>query len=195
MIDLNSLKAKFGITENITSADVEQILSLSKAKSFSINESVFEEGSYDKNIYFILKGIIRSFAVNHKGEEKTKSLYAENQFFFNQDFLARNRPSTTFCTALEPTDIIYMDAEQLSAIILSNSKLLNGSVQYVHYLNEILTDRLDTFLLNTSEERYLKFIKDNPDLSQRVPNKYIANVLGITPVQLSRIRKKIATTK
>ena len=195
MINLDSIKAKFGITENITSADVEQMLSLSKAKSFSINESIIEEGSYDKNIYFILKGLIRVYAINHKGEEKTKSLYAENQFFFNHDFLARDRPSTSFYKTLEPTDIIYMDADKLSAIILSNSKLINGSLQYVNYLNDILTETLDSFLLNTSEERYLKFIEDRPNLYQRVPNKYIANILGVTPVQLSRIRKKIANSK
>jgi len=39
------------------------------------------------------------------------------------------------------------------------------------------------------------FIDTNPDIINRVPNKYIANVLGITPVSLSRIRKRIASKK
>ncbi|MBK8659738.1 MAG: hypothetical protein IPN22_12925 [Bacteroidetes bacterium] len=50
-------------------------------------------------------------------------------------------------------------------------------------------------MLLSPEERYLKFIQKYPDLLNRVPNKYIANVLGITPVSLSRIRKRISTKK
>ena len=56
-------------------------------------------------------------------------------------------------------------------------------------------ERLETFVLLNPEERYLKFIKDFPDLTNRVPDKYIANVLGITPVSLSRIRKRISSKK
>jgi DNA-directed RNA polymerase specialized sigma subunit len=41
----------------------------------------------------------------------------------------------------------------------------------------------------------LKFATDYPQLMNRVPMKYIANMLGITPVSLSRIRKRIATKK
>ena len=52
--------------------------------------------------------------------------------------------------------------------------------------------RVESFVLNSPEERYLKYIKDYPDLINRVPDKYIAHVLGITPVSLSRIRKRIS---
>ena len=55
--------------------------------------------------------------------------------------------------------------------------------------------RVESFVLLNPEERYLKFIEDNPGLMNRVPNKYIANILGITPVSLSRIRKRIAEKK
>lgn len=53
----------------------------------------------------------------------------------------------------------------------------------------------ESFILYSAEERYLNFVKNNPDIVNRVPGKYIANVLGITPVSLSRIRKRIAQKK
>ena len=54
---------------------------------------------------------------------------------------------------------------------------------------------LDDFILLSPEQRYLKFIQDHPVLLNRAPIKYIANVLGITPVSLSRIRKRIANKR
>ena len=52
--------------------------------------------------------------------------------------------------------------------------------------------RIDAFVMLSPEERYLQFVENNPDMINRVHNKYIANMLGITPVSLSRIRKRIS---
>ena len=54
-------------------------------------------------------------------------------------------------------------------------------------------ERIESFVLLSPLERYQQFVRKYPSLNNRVPDKYIANVLGITPVSLSRIRKRIAT--
>jgi CRP-like cAMP-binding protein len=41
------------------------------------------------------------------------------------------------------------------------------------------------------EERFQNLLKKQPDLFQRVPQKYIANFLGVSPESLSRIRNRI----
>ena len=56
----------------------------------------------------------------------------------------------------------------------------------------ILNDRVESFLFNTAEERYLKFISENPDLIQRVSLTHLASFLGIERQSLSRIRSKLA---
>jgi hypothetical protein len=46
--------------------------------------------------------------------------------------------------------------------------------------------------LLSPEERYIKFVRDKPDIINRVPGKYLATLLGITPISLSRIRRRMA---
>jgi CRP-like cAMP-binding protein len=43
--------------------------------------------------------------------------------------------------------------------------------------------------------RYLSFQKDYPGLEDKIPQYQIASYLGITPVALSRIRKKLNKQK
>jgi len=44
----------------------------------------------------------------------------------------------------------------------------------------------------TKEERYLRLLQKRPYLLQRVPQYLIASYLGLTPVGLSKIRKRLS---
>ncbi len=56
----------------------------------------------------------------------------------------------------------------------------------------IQTDRVESFLFETAEERYLNFIKDHPGLINRISLTHLSSYLGIERQSLSRIRSKIA---
>lgn len=69
---------------------------------------------------------------------------------------------------------------------LAFQTLVNELQKYQH-LNDLLITTKGT-------ERYLKFRERYPDFVQEVPQKYIANILGMEPRHLSRIRRKLAIT-
>jgi len=52
-----------------------------------------------------------------------------------------------------------------------------------------------SFKLLDSAERYMQFLAQYPGLEKRVKQYHIASYLGITPVSLSRIRKKLDLNK
>ena len=195
MIDIPGLKTNLGLTVELNASDLEEVLDVAKFKSYSANEYIFKEGDFNKNIYLIIKGVIRTYFVNDKGDEKTNYIAAENNFAYNYESLFRNKASLYFCQTLEPTEVLCIDFEEAVAITEKNPKLLQCRIQFYEYAVGLLSNRIHNLIVNSSKERYLNFIEKYPSLSQRVPNKYIANVLGITPVQLSRIRKQIATQK
>jgi CRP-like cAMP-binding protein len=49
---------------------------------------------------------------------------------------------------------------------------------------------MESIQFHTAEERYGALLRESPDIVRRVPLKFIASYLGITPVSLSRIRAK-----
>lgn len=85
--------------------------------------------------------------------------------------------------------------KRLRQIVHGNPKLEPGLRFFVNSSLAEALSAVDDFMLLSPEQRYLKFVKKNPALLNRLPIKYIANVLGITPVSLSRIRKRISTKK
>jgi CRP-like cAMP-binding protein len=56
----------------------------------------------------------------------------------------------------------------------------------LHYMQEFLS-----FIRDTPRQRYLNLLKEKPQVAQRIPQRYIASYLGITPVHLSRIRNQL----
>jgi hypothetical protein len=51
-------------------------------------------------------------------------------------------------------------------------------------------NRIESLQFHEADERYLYLVKEYKDILKRVPLKYVASYLGITPVSLSRIRAK-----
>ena len=88
-----------------------------------------------------------------------------------------------------------MDYDLAQKIIENNPKLEKSRKFFLQKMLKDALERIESFVLYSPEERYVKYVESKPDIINRVPNKYIANVLGMTPVSLSRIRKRIASKK
>lgn len=65
----------------------------SKIKSFDKEDAIIAVNSKEKNIFFIRKGIVRSYIINEKGEEVTFQVYAETNIFTNVHSILFNEPS------------------------------------------------------------------------------------------------------
>jgi len=195
MIDFEKLKQLYNLGSTLTISDVHVLLKSAKVHSFTIGEFLITEGQLRKEVFWVRKGLVRGFRVNEKGEEITTMLRWEHQPVVSPHLVLFNQPAQQYFQALEPTEVFRVDYEKLQTIIDGNSKLeASRKIILQNILKESL-QRIDSFVLRSPEERYLDFIETNPELLNRVPIKYIANVLGITPVSLSRIRKRIASHK
>ena len=164
--------------------------------SIKKGEIVIHKGDMEEKIFFIRKGLIRSYSTNDQSEEITFQLYPEHHTFGNAHSIFFNEPSKFCYQALEHTKVYSMN---YSSFIESTSKHPNLLQLNREFVGEKVLkqafQRVESFVFLSPEERYQKYVKDYPNVINRAPDKYIANVLGITPVSLSRIRNRIASKK
>jgi len=195
MIDFDKIKTIYKLGQKLTLSDLQVLLKSAKTKSYASGEHLIIEDERNRNVFFILKGLVRAYKINEKGEEITTLIRWENKIVASPDIILFNEPSQLYLETLEPTDVLYIDYDVLQKIISNNPKLESNRKFILQNVLKEALKRIDSFVLLTPAERYLDFVKENPDIVNRVQDKYIANVLGITPVSLSRIRKRIATKK
>ena len=175
--------------------DVQILLKAASSKSFKKKELLIKENSSKNEIYYIRSGLVRCYYVNDKGEDITFQLIPEHLIVVNFDVVLYDQPSRFYFEAFEPTQTFSMNYDTLQSIFESNMKFESNRKYVFQKIIRQMLKRLESFVLYSPEERYQLYIKDYPNIVKRVPDKYIANVLGITPVSLSRIRKRIAEKK
>ena len=90
--------------------------------------------------------------------------------------------------AIEDATVMIFDVKQMKELIMSDEQLKNLWIEVLESGMRYKVYRENGFLIENATERYLSFRKRYPGLSDRVPLRYIATYLGITPESLSRIR-------
>jgi CRP-like cAMP-binding protein len=141
-------------------------------------------------LYYINKGLIRLYYTTEKGEI-TGFIFRENLFASSYDSFLRKAPSIQTLESLEECDLLVITFDHMQELYEEVPKIniLTRKVAEQRFINA--QQILSSFLLDSPEERYQKFEAANKDLLQRVPQNIIASYLGITPVSLSRIRRRL----
>ncbi len=146
------------------------------------------EGEMGDRLAFVRQGLLRSYYISPKGEEYNKHFFVAGSFLAPLTSLVTKQPSPVYIGALEGSDILvasYSDLESLYSEYLELNILGRKLVEYAW----IGKERRETQLIMLSAtERYHAFLEEFPGLDQRIPQYQVAFYLGITPVQLSRIR-------
>lgn len=149
-----------------------------------------EEGKIAREMYFIVKGLLRLY-YNKDGQDITGYIFKEHLFAGSYDSFLRQVPGIQFLETLEESDLLVITREALYELYNTVPKfqVLGRMVAEQRFVNAQMI--LSSFILDSPEERYRKFEATSGDLLLRVPHHIIASFLGITPVSMSRIRKRM----
>lgn len=159
-------------------------------------EYFVEEGLHSSKVALILEGVMRTFYRTSDGVEYNKTFFMENSFVTSlASVLQRteshlNFQALTDCRILtcdfyeiEKLYVKYRSVETLVRLVLQNDWVIKKEQRELR------------LVLNSAEERYLYFQEEYLGLENRIPQYHIASHLGITPIQLSRIRANLSKNK
>ncbi|PPK87462.1 CRP-like cAMP-binding protein [Neolewinella xylanilytica] len=149
-------------------------------------------GEIPRMVGFLLSGSVRYFYIVD-GVEHTSYFSTEGEWLAAYTSFLRQTPSNLSIAALEDSVLLTISYDQLNAWEREDgfSYRINHLMRKLaEYIIACYDERVAAFVLRSPEERYRQ-LADTTDYLQRIPQQYIANYLGITPVSLSRIRKRL----
>lgn len=178
----------FGIQDEEIKKDLEKII---KYKTFKSGETISPIGSKQEDIYFLSEGIIRLYFELENGKQYNKSIVSEYQFSASFSSLIKNESSKVAIECLSDCKIFTLNYSKILELEKKYPKLY---IIHIKVLNHFFVEReYENYLLATKDakQRYLELRKRIPNIDEKVTQYHIASYLGITPVQLSRVRKKL----
>ena len=153
-------------------------------------ELLLQHGTICTFIGFIASGTIRHFHVKD-GIEKTCDISFENTWVTDFESFNNTSPCIMNLQAMEPTTVLLIKKENLVKLYQQCSKYETFGRLMAEQVAQRATEIAMSLSSEKPEERFQNLLKKQSNLFQRVPQKYIANFLGISPESLSRIRNRI----
>lgn len=188
---LESLIKHFQKYVEIDAKDELKIADFFQLKNFSKKENLIHINTKCKFHFFVVKGCLRMFFIDEKGNEQTIQFAIENWWI--TDYLAFDLQTNTEFTiqAVEPSEVLQIDYQ-------NQEKLLRKFPQLERYFRLIYQRAYAASQLRTkyfydfSREEFYSHFNDNfPEFTKRIPQHLLASYLNMTPEYLSEIKKKL----
>ncbi|MDD7885247.1 Crp/Fnr family transcriptional regulator [Flavivirga sp. 57AJ16] len=168
------------------------IRSIITFKALEAGDILLRNGQIAKNVYYVCKGVLRAYVTDYDGNIYTKNIFLENDFAGSTVSCLLTKPSDFALEALEQTLLISINYKKYRELIENNIDLKNFYIAYLERNWVIDKEQREVSLvMENATDRYIKLLDKHPDIDKRIQKLHIASHLGITPTQLSRIRKNI----
>ena len=164
-----------------------RLTSILRLKEIAKKELLLRAGHICQHIYFIQKGLLRCYYYKHEVEISSWFM-REGDVVVSVESFFHQATSYESIQALEDSELYYISYKELQQIYREFPEF--------NFIARVLTEkyyclseqRLYSIRMMRASERYEHLSEHHPELILRVPAKYLASYLGITPEMLSKIK-------
>ncbi|MPS66130.1 MAG: cyclic nucleotide-binding protein [Chryseobacterium sp.] len=182
------------VLPDLTDEKFNLIVEKSKLITLPRKEMICRQGDICSLKIFVAKGLLRNYSISEDGSEHILQFVNEMSWTTDPESFYTNRPSKLNIETLEPSEIFIFNLndfhqlrEEIPTLSIFIEELLTKKTMEIN-------NRLLVNISSTPEDKYLHFIKNHPDLLNRVPLHMIASYLGMSRETLSRVRRQILKT-
>lgn len=176
----------------VTDDDFAQFASRFTIRELKKKELFLVSGSVQQHLGFIAAGLVRSFYIDPEGNERTIGFYPEGEYATHYPAFITRRPSSYTIQCIEPTVFVCFTYEDQQWIYRRSPNFERYGRLVAEEVIKLQQARIESFVVQTAEERYLAFVKRRPTLVNRVSLSHLCSFLGIERQSLTRIRQRIA---
>lgn len=167
---------------------IEERVSVSELKNKSF---YLKSDDIQNEMSFLFKGLLRSFYIDEKGNEITIQFIKENEYISDYSAFITQTPTKFYIQCLEPCILVNISYLTIQEAYLRYKNFENYGRKIAEIILTNRQTRIESFLFEDAEKRYINFIRQNPNLLNRITITHLCSYLGIERQSLSRIRKKI----
>ncbi len=154
-------------------------------------EYFIRKGQVAKEIAFLETGIVRAYYINSDGKEYNKTFFSGPSIIGSYASLISKQKNAVAQQALTNCKIWKASFHKIEKLSEGNFEIerLRRIIAEGYFLSNEKKE-IEMALLD-ADKRYLILQKEYPGIELQIPQYHIASYLGISPTQLSRIRKKM----
>jgi CRP-like cAMP-binding protein len=168
---------------------LDDIVTRFKSRKVKKNDFLLTEGAVCKDLVFVQEGCLRLYYVTNGIEVSVWFAFKNSSAIDIYSFISE-KPSGYFLQAIEESEILYLPKAELNKLYKIYPKMQEVMRNFWEDAILTLLDRFTALQRDSAEQRYLNLLTQPPYI-QKIPQKYLASFIGVTPTSLSRIRKNI----
>lgn len=179
----------------LSSEEADTILKKFKKENYKSKTVLIRPGMDANFTYFVLKGVLRSYTIDANGTEHILNIATPNWWMADMYSYLGGKPAIMYVDVVDDCELLSITREEVEALYEEIPRL----ERFFRILteNNLISNQqrvLDKMSL-TAEERYEKFIKKHPEVTQCLPQKYIASYIGVTPEFFSKMKSRMLRNK
>lgn len=174
----------------LSDADIDAALGQCVVRQLARGEYLLRAGEQASAMAFVTAGLVREFFMLPDGTERTKAFVQAGEGTGSLADLLSGEPSNAYIVAEEPTRLLTLRFELYLALIENSSGWSMLYRRFVEAMFVVKATREYELIGLDAAARYERFAQRYPGLETRVQARHVASYLGITPVHLSRLRRR-----
>ena len=156
---------------------LEEILNLdSTSVSRTIQKGTLLQsaGAKSNRAFYVKKGLLRSYTIDHKGKEHLFMFAAEGWLMADVESQEFDQPAALFIDCLEDTELVVFDRSCFKIANLSVEQLRHNA----HLLarrTAVLQRRVIMLMSASAKDRYQHFFENNTKIPKPIPQTNVSN--------------------
>ena len=191
---LNLLRQYISRYTTLTDEEFEMLAEKLEVRSFGKREKLITSGETEFYLNFLVSGLARKYFMRGR-EEVITQIAKETDLISSSVSFLTGQPSTYFVETIEPCTFISIQKAHIEELYEKSHRMEHlGRLIITSLFLEKEDWDYDQMRL-TTRERFVQFLRNNPDLLQRVPQKFLASYLNIKPETFSRLKHLLRKKK
>jgi len=151
---------------------------------------VVDEGEICNYMYYVERGLVLQY-YKKNDQTVTEHISHEGDMVINIESYFNREPSKIITFMLEPGVLYGIPHDALEAIARQSFELCR-LIFAIDERSLIISQRkADILRFETAKERYVRTLRENPEIIRRAPLHHVASFLQMTPETLSRVRSAV----